>query len=83
MKHSIPTAEELRCQWLEQSELYVTSKTLRENAIEPNKRYEEKERAAKKQAEFLVNLFIELYPEELEKINKKLEKVSTSNSLEV
>lgn len=69
-RHKVPTKEELRCDWLEQSELYAISKTLRESAIEPNKRYKEKEEAAKKQAEFLMDLFIDLYPEEVRRIGK-------------
>lgn len=79
VRHKVPTKEELRCQWLEQSELYAVSKTLRENSIEPNARYKEKEEAAKKQADFLMDLFIDLYPEEVEKINKKLQGVDNGD----
>lgn len=58
--HKIPTPEEIRCEWLDVSEQYTVAKTLNENAVEPNKRYAEKQEKAYRDSDRLLDLYKDL-----------------------
>lgn len=59
-KHEIPTPEKIKQEWLEQSELYATAKTLRDNAVAPTHRYQDKLEQALRQSDFWLDLYIDL-----------------------